>query len=158
MALNSCSFIGNLGKDPEIRSMQNGDKVANLSIAVTEKWKAKDGEKKERTTWVPIVIWGPLAEIAERFLRKGSKVFVCGKFSVRKWQDQSGQDRYSTEIVLQGFDAKLEMLDGPPADNQRSSGQSRQSDDWGGGQGGARTGGGGSQAGFVDVLDDSVPF
>lgn len=161
MALNSCEFIGNLGKDPEIKSMQNGDKVANLSIAVSEKWKAKDGEKKERTTWVPIVIWGPLVDIAERYLRKGSKIFVRGKFSVRKWQDQSGQDRYATEIVLQGFDAKLEMLDAPKTDSGQhsSGGQSRQSDDgWGGGQSGARTGGGGSQSRFDDDLDDEVPF
>lgn len=159
MALNSCSFIGNLGKDPEIRSMQNGDKVANLSIAVTEKWKSKDGEKKERTTWVPIVIWGPLAGVAERFLHKGSKVFVCGKFSVRKWQDQSGQDRYSTEIVLQGFDAKLEMLDAPKGDTGGAGSSSRSNDDgWGGGQS-RQQGSGSSQTGnLADDLDDEVPF
>lgn len=144
--LNSCEFIGNLGRDPEVKSTQAGDKVANLSIGVSERWKDRNGEKKERTTWVPIVIWGPLAEVAERYMRKGSKVFVRGKFSVRKWQDQAGADRYSTEIVLQGPGAVLTMLDGAPA---------------GGGQGGQRSHGRGQEGhipGFDDSLDsDYVP-
>lgn len=143
--LNQCQFIGNLGKDPEIRSMQNGDKVANFSIACSEKWKDKNsGETKERTTWVPVVVWGALAGVVERFVRKGSKVYVSGKFSVRKWQDKDGQDRYSTEIVLQGFDAKLVMLDGAQSGGRR---------DDGGSSGGGATGGG-----FRDDLDDDVPF
>lgn len=153
MALNSCEFIGNLGRDPEVKSMQSGDKVANLSIAVTEKWKSRDGEKKERTTWVPIVIWGPLADVAERYLRKGSKVFVRGKFTVRKWQDQSGQDRYATEIVLQGHDAKLEMLDGAPSNGDRGSSGSTS---YGGQQSQQRDYG--STGGFGGDLDDEVPF
>lgn len=151
--LNQCQFIGHLGKDPEVKSMQNGDKVANLSIAATEKWKDKNGERQERTTWVPIVIWGPLAGIAEQYLRKGSKVFVQGKFSVRKWTDRDGQDRYSTEIVLQGPNAVLTMLgDGKGTDSQSRSN---------GSQSGGNTG---SQAdsqtrgGFADDLDDEIPF
>lgn len=111
--LNQIEFIGNLGADPESRSFQNGGKVVNLRLAVTEKWK-KDGQAQERTEWVPVAIFGDgLAGVAERYLRKGSKVFVRGQWRTRKWQDQSGADRYSTECVLQGPDAKLVMLDGP---------------------------------------------
>ena len=114
MALNRVEIIGNLGADPEIRTTSNGDKCANLRVAVSEKWKDRNtGERRERTEWVPVTIWGPLAGVAEQYLRKGSKVFIAGKFTTRKWQDQSGQDRYSTEIVLQGFGATLTMLDGP---------------------------------------------
>lgn len=112
MSVNQCNFIGNLGRDPESRSFQNGDKVVNLRIAVSETWKDKtSGERKERTEWVPVAVFGPLAGIADQYLRKGSKVFISGKFTTRKWQDQSGQDRYSTEIVLQGPQAVLQMLD-----------------------------------------------
>ena len=112
MSLNQCQFIGNLGQDPECRTFQNGDKLTNLRIAVSEKWKDKNtGERKERTEWVPVAIFGPLAGIAEQYLRKGSKVFVSGKMQTRKWQDQSGADRYTTEIVLQGPQAIMTMLD-----------------------------------------------
>lgn len=150
--LNHCSFIGNLGKDPEIRTLQNGDKVANFSIACTEKWKDKNsGEQKERTTWVPVVVWGALAGVVERFLHKGSKVYVSGKFSVRKWQDQSGADRWSTDIVLQGFDAKLVMLDGANGGGDRGgSGDQQHSED--------KSNGYQSQGGFDSDLDDEVPF
>lgn len=111
--LNRCEFIGNLGADPEIRSTQSGKKAANLRIAVSERWKTQDGEQRENTTWVPVTIWSEgLVRVAEQYLRKGSKVYVAGKFVVRQWQDKSGQDRYSTDIVLQGFEAKLVMLDG----------------------------------------------
>ncbi len=116
MSLNQCNFIGNLGRDPEVRTFNDGGKVCNFSIACTERWKDRNtGEKREKTEWVNIATFGPLADIANQYLRKGSKVFVSGKFRTRKWQDQSGQDRYSSEIVLQGFDAKLEMLDGKPS-------------------------------------------
>lgn len=148
--LNQCSFIGRLGKDPEVKTMQSGDKVANLSIAVSEKWKDKQsGEKKESTTWVPIVIWGPLAGVAEKWLKKGALIYVQGKFRVRKWQDQSGQDRWSTEILLQGPNAVLKMLGGG-ADN---GGQSRETGGNTGVSPGANTGGG-----FADDLDDDIPF
>ena len=110
--LNRCEFIGHLGRDPESRSFQNGGKVVNLNLAVTEKWKAKDGERKERTEWVTVAIFSDgLAGVAEKYLRKGSKIYVAGKMQTRKWQDQLGADRYSTEVVLQGFDAQLVLLD-----------------------------------------------
>ena len=109
--LNQCNFIGNLGKDPEIRAMQNGDEVANFSIACTERWKNKQGEKKEKTEWVNVVVWGPLVQVVKNYLNKGSKVYISGKMATRKWQDQSGNDRYSTEVVLQGFGSNLVMLD-----------------------------------------------
>jgi single-strand DNA-binding protein len=122
--LNQCQFIGHLGADPETRSFQNGGKVCNLRLAVTEKWKDKNGEAKERTEWVSVAIFSEgLVGVAERFLRKGSKVYISGKLSTRKWQDQSGADRYTTEIVLQGFDAKLVMLDGPKGDASGNGGQ-----------------------------------
>ena len=109
--LNRCEFIGNLGADPKVSQTQNGNRVANLSLAVNESWKDKDGQKQERTTWVPVVVWGKLVDIVERYLKKGSRVYIAGKFTVRKWQDQNGNDRYSTEVVLQGFDGTLVMLD-----------------------------------------------
>lgn len=118
--LNRFECIGNLGRDPEVRSMQNGDKVCNLSIGCTEKWKDKNsGERREKTEWVRVVIFGNLAGIAEQYLSKGSKVYIAGKMQTRKWQDQSGQDRYSTEVVLSGFDAKLVMLDGKGSGGSR---------------------------------------
>ena len=114
MMLNQCQFIGNLGADPEVRTFQNGNKVCNLRLAVSETWKDKNtGERKEKTEWVSVAIFSEgLARVAEQYLRKGSKVFIQGKMQTRKWQDQSGANKYSTEIVLQGFDAKLTMLDG----------------------------------------------
>lgn len=130
MSLNQCQFIGNLGRDPEVRTTQNGDKIANLRLAVSETWKDKQtGERKEKTEWVSVVIWGPLAGIADQYLRKGSKVYVSGKMETRKWQDQSGADRYSTEVVLRGFDAKLEMLDAPGQRQERNDPPPRQERD-----------------------------
>lgn len=142
-SLNQCNFIGNLGADPEVRSFQNGGKVANLRLAVTERW-TKDGEKKERTEWVSVAVFGDgLAGVCERFLRKGSKVFVSGKLATRKWQDKDGNDRFSTEVVLQGPGAILTMLDGKPAGETTNAGGQRQ-------QGGAAYG--------DDDLNDDVPF
>lgn len=111
---NQCQFIGNLGADPEIKSFDNGGRIANLRLAVSETWKDKTtGEKKERTEWVSVAVASDgLVGVVERYLRKGSKVFVSGKMRTRKWQDQNGNDRYSTEIILSGFDAKLVMLSG----------------------------------------------
>lgn len=121
--LNKAILIGNLGADPDIRSMQNGDKVANLSVATVEKWSDKNtGELKEKTEWHRVTIFGKLAEIAENYLKKGSKVFIEGKLQTRKWQDQSGQDRYTTEIVLSGFSSKLLMLDGKQKDEPQFGG------------------------------------
>ena len=111
--LNQCQFIGNLGKDPEIRTTQNGAKVANFSLAVSESWKDKSGQKQERTEWVNVVVWSDgLVGVIEKYLSKGSKVFISGKMQTRKWEDKSGATKYMTEIVLQGFDAKLIMLGG----------------------------------------------
>ena len=111
--LNKCTFIGNLGDDPEIRTFQNGDKVANLRLAVSETWKDKNtGEKREHTEWISVAVFGGLVRVCENYLSKGSKVYIEGQMKTRKWQDQSGNDRYSTEIVLQGFGSRLIMLGG----------------------------------------------
>lgn len=110
--LNQCNFIGRLGKDIDLRYTPDGKAIANFTIAVGESWKNKtSGQKEEKTTWVQIVIFGKLAEIAGQYLQKGSKVFVSGKFQVRKWQDQSGADRYSTDIVIDQFNGSMQMLD-----------------------------------------------
>lgn len=145
--LNQCSFIGNLGADPEVRSLQSGSKVVNLRLAVSETWKDKQsGERKEKTEWVSIVIFGDgLANVAERYLRKGSKIYASGKLATRKWQDKDGNDRYSTEVVLQGPGDVLTMLDAPSRGEGLNAGGQRM-------QGGANRGN--------DGLDnnDHIPF
>ena len=125
MSLNKVMIIGNLGRDPEIRSFSNGGKVANLRIATSESWKDKTtGEKKERTEWHTVSIMNEgLVGVVERYLKKGSKVYIEGQLETRKWQDQSGADKYSTEIVLRGFGGTLQMLDGKPGGD--SGGQSQ---------------------------------
>jgi single-strand DNA-binding protein len=112
-SVNKVTLIGNLGKDPEVRSFQNGNKVCNLRLACSEAWKDKDtGERKERTEWVSVVIMNdPLIRVAEAYLRKGSKVYIEGKLETRKWQDQSGQDKYATEVVLRPYRGDLVLLD-----------------------------------------------
>lgn len=172
-SLNKVMLIGNLGADPEIKSFQNGGKVCNLRIATSENWKDRNtGERQERTEWHTVAIFSEgLVGVAERFLRKGSKVFIEGKLQTRKWQDQSGNDRYSTEIVLRGFDGTLTMLDGPGGQGggQGGGGQSGGWNSGGGGQGGGQNGGwnqgGGSSGGSpsgggsnYDDLDDDIPF
>lgn len=120
--LNKVMIIGTLGRDPEVRTLNSGEKVANLSIATTEKWKDKQsGERKEKTEWHRCTLWGPIAGIAEQYLQKGSKAYVCGKLETRKWQDQSGQDRYTTEVVVRPFGGELVLL-GDPAGAQRDQG------------------------------------
>ena len=113
-SVNKVILIGNLGRDPEVRSFQNGGKVCNLRIATSETWKDRaTGERRERTEWHSVAIFSePLAKIAEQYLRKGSKVYIEGQLETRKWQDQSGQDRYSTEVVLRPYRSELTMLDG----------------------------------------------
>jgi len=130
-SLNKVMIIGNLGRDPEVRSFQNGGKVCNLRIATSENWKDKNtGERKEKSEWHSVAIFQEgLVRIAEQYLKKGSKVYIEGKLETRKWQDQSGNDRYSTEIVLQGFGSTLTMLDGK-GDNQ-GGGHSQQSGGYG---------------------------
>jgi single-strand DNA-binding protein len=145
-SLNKVMLIGNLGADPEIRSFQNGSKVANLRLATSESWKDKaTGERKERTEWHTVAIFGDgLVGVAERYLRKGSKIYIEGALSTRKWQDQSGADRYSTEVVLRGPGAAMTMLDGPPGDDR---GERKRESDNGGWQGQAPA-----------DLDDDIPF
>lgn len=150
-SVNKVILVGNLGRDPESRSFQNGGKVVNLRIATSESWKDKNsGERKEKTEWHSVAIFNEgLANVAERFLRKGSKVYIEGALQTRKWQDQQGNDKYSTEIVLQGFNSVLTMLDGPGG-GQGGGGGGRGGagggDDWAGGGddfgGGASSGGG----------------
>lgn len=127
--LNQCTIIGHMGADVEVRTFGNGGKVANIRLAVTEKWKAKNsGEQREKTEWVPVEIYSEgLVRVAEQYLRKGSKVLIQGKFTTRKWQDQSGNDRYSTSVVLQGFDSKLVMLGDKSGGNSDNRGGSQQS-------------------------------
>jgi single-strand DNA-binding protein len=152
-SVNKVIIVGNLGRDPETRNFPNGGKVCNLRIATSETWKDKaTGEKKERTEWHSVAIFSePIARIAEQYLRKGSKVYIEGKLTTRKWQDQSGADRYSTEIVLQGFDAKLVMLDGKSEGGGYHSGDVPGSIQPSGGIYGA--GGRPSQD-----IEDSIPF
>ena len=182
-SVNKVILVGNLGRDPESRSFSNGGKVVNLRIATSESWKDRNtGEKKEKTEWHSVAIFNEgLANVAERFLRKGSKVYIEGQLQTRKWQDQNGQDKYSTEVVLQGFNSVLTMLDGQGGGGGGGGfgGGSRGGDDYGddfagqssrggggggsrggysGGQGGGGGGRGGNTGGFPDDLDDDVPF
>jgi single-strand DNA-binding protein len=170
-SVNKVILVGNLGRDPESRSFQNGGKVVELRIATSEQWKDRNsGERKERTEWHTVKVFSEgLANVAERYLRKGSKVYIEGALQTRKWQDQDGKDRYSTEIVLQGFNSVLTMLDGAPGGGGGSGaggGFASGRDDFGGASGGrddfagASSGGGsgGGRGGFSDDLDDDVPF
>ena len=117
-SVNKVIIIGNCGKDPEVRTMQNGSKVANLSLATSESWKDKaTGERKEKTEWHRVVVFGALADIVERYVKKGSKVYVSGSLQTRKWTDKDGADKYTTEIVLQGFGSELVLLDGRRGDD-----------------------------------------
>lgn len=145
-SVNKVIIVGHLGRDPESRSFQNGGKVVNLRLATSETWKDKStGERKEKTEWHSVAIFNEgLCKTAESYLRKGSKVYIEGQLQTRKWQDQSGADKYSTEIVLQGFNAQLVMLDG------RGEG--------GGGDTAERPTGGGSSWDAAGDLDDNVPF
>ncbi len=174
-SLNKVMLIGNLGADPEIRTFNNGGKVANLRIATSETWKDRQtGERKEKTEWHTVAIFTEgLVGVVERYLKKGSKVFVEGKLQTRKWQDQNGQDRYSTEIVIQGLGGTLTMLDGAGGGGGgmggggggRSGGGNYGGAPAGGGggggwdQGGGSSGGmGGGSSGGYDDLDDDIPF
>ena len=166
-SLNKVMLIGNLGADPEIRSFQNGGKVANLRIATSETWKDRQtGERKEKTEWHTVAIFSEgLVGVVERYLKKGSKVFVEGKLQTRKWQDQSGNDRYSTEVVIQGLGGTLTMLDGPQGGGAGGGGARSGGGDQGGGwnQGSGSSGGsggasGGGSGGGYDDLDDDIPF
>lgn len=153
-SVNKVMLIGNLGRDPEVRSMQNGSKVANLSIATSDSWKDKNtGERREKTEWHRVVIFGNLADIAERYLKKGSKVYVCGQLQTRKWQNKDGQDQYSTEVVLQGYGGELTMLDGRGEGGGAGGGGYGASEPSGGGGGN-----GGWDSGPPSDMDDDIPF
>ena len=161
-SVNKVILIGNLGADPEVRSFQNGGQVCNLRIATSENWKDRNtGERKERTEWHNVAIFNEgLVKVAQNYLRKGSKVYIEGQLETRKWQDQNGQDRYTTEVVLRPYRSELTMLDG------------RQDRDGGGGGYGGSFGGGGQQVGgssgpapsgpqgggFDKDMDDDIPF
>lgn len=158
-SVNKVILIGNLGADPDIRSMQSGDEVANLNIATSENWKDKaSGERKERTQWHKVVIFNqPLITVAKNYLKKGSKVYIEGQIETRKWQDKDGKDQYTTEVVLRPYRGELTMLDG--------RGGSGGSSEYGGGDNGGYVsggsyGGGGSSAprGKVDEMEDDIPF
>ena len=156
-SINKVIIVGNLGQDPEIRSFSNGGKIANLRIATSESWTDKaSGERKERTEWHTIAIHSePLIKVAEQYLRKGSKVYVEGQLETRKWQDQSGADRYSTEVALRPFRSELQMLDSKGSDDRQQSNGSR------GGDGRARQPQGGAPAGgarSAPEFDDEIPF
>ncbi|MDO1559909.1 single-stranded DNA-binding protein [Brevundimonas sp. 2R-24] len=154
-SVNKVILIGNLGKDPEIRSLGSGDRVANLRIATSETWRDKaTGERKEKTEWHTVTIFNEnIVKVAENYLKKGSKVYVEGSLQTRKWQDQQGQDRYSTEVVLQKFRGELTMLDG--RNEGGGSGGGGGSDDYGFSGGGQARGSGPKQS--FD-MDDDIPF
>ncbi len=174
-SINKVILVGNLGNDPEIRRTQDGRPIANLSIATSESWRDKNtGERRDKTEWHRVVIFNEgLCKVAEQYLRKGSKVYIEGQLQTRKWQDQSGQDKYTTEVVLQGFNSNLTMLDGRNGaagagmsdNNQVSYGGGDSSSgggysgggygNGGGGNGGNANGGGGS---FDKNIDDEIPF
>src|SRR5215213_9639053 len=165
-SVNKVILIGNLGQDPEVKSFQNGGRIANLRIATSENWKDKaTGERKERTEWHTVVLQSDgLVGVAERYLRKGSKVYIEGSLRTRKWQDQSGNDRYSTEVSVGGIGGVLTMLDGAPGGGGGGGGGQRGGggNDWGGGSSGGSAGGGSQggppAGGFGDDLDDDIPF
>lgn len=159
-SVNKVILIGNLGRDPEVRSFQNGGKVCNLRIATSETWKDRNtGERREKTEWHSVAIFSEgLVRVAEQYLRKGSKVYIEGKLQTRKWQDQSGQDRYSTEVVLQGIGSTLTMLDGRGEGG--GGGYGGDQGGYGGGydQGGGYGGGPSGGSAPSRDLDDEIPF
>jgi single-strand DNA-binding protein len=170
-SVNKVILVGNLGRDPEVRRLPSGSPVVNLRIATSETWRDKaSGERKERTEWHSVVIFNEnLAKVAEQYLRKGSKVYIEGQLQTRKWQDQSGQDRYSTEVVVQGFKGELNLLDSrgggggggdipdySEGDDFGSSGP--MASRGGSGGGGGRSGGGRPQQAPSHEMDDEIPF
>lgn len=157
-SVNKVILVGNLGRDPEVRTFQNGGKVCNLRIATSENWRDRNtGERRERTEWHSVAIFSePLAKIAEQYLKKGSKVYLEGQLETRKWQDQSGNDRYTTEVVLRPYRGELTLLDSRGEGGGGNYGGGNDDPGYGGASGdfggGPASGGGGSQ------LDDDIPF
>ena len=163
-SVNKVILIGNLGRDPEVRRLNSGKPVVNLSVATSESWRDREsGERKEKTEWHRVVIFNEnLAKIAEQYLKKGAKVYVEGQLQTRKWQDQSGVDKYSTEVVLQGFNATLTMLDGRGEGGGASTGDAGgdfgRSSPMEGGREPARAGAGRGNQSLAEELDDEIPF
>jgi single-strand DNA-binding protein len=178
-SVNKVILVGNLGKDPEIRRTQDGRPIANLTVATSESWRDKgSGERKEKTEWHRVVIFSePLCRVVEQYLKKGAKVYLEGQLQTRKWQDKEGQDRYSTEVVLQGFNSVLTMLDGRQGGGAAAGGMAendqmgysgpgemeaapapRRAAGNGGGGGGGRPASSGGRGGFDKPLDDEIPF
>jgi len=167
--VNKVILVGNLGADPESRSLNNGGEVVNIRVATSESWKDREGQRQERTEWHNVVIFNEnLGRVAKSYLRKGSKVYVEGQLQTRKWTDQSGNDKYTTEVVLQRFRGELVLLDsreGGSGGGFGGGGGGSYGDDAGGGGSGGSFGGGGSKtqsrpqpAAFDNDLDDDVPF
>ncbi len=160
-SVNKVILVGNLGADPEIRSLGSGDRVANLRVATSETWRDRGtGERKEKTEWHRVVIFNEnLVKVAENYLRKGSKVYIEGSLQTRKWADQSGQEKFSTEVVLQKFRGELTMLDGRGGEGERDdSGPGGGYSSGGGFSSGPRAGGSGPREDFSANLDDEIPF
>ena len=169
-SVNKVILVGNLGNDPESKSFANGGEVVNMSVATTESWKDRDGNKQEKTEWHRVVIFNEnLGRVAKQYLRKGSKVYLEGQLQTRKWQDNSGQDKYSTEVVLQRFRGELVLLDSRGGGGGGGGGDDYGDSFGGGGSGGGRGGYGSSSGGgnrnqsrpapaFDSDLDDDVPF
>jgi single-strand DNA-binding protein len=165
-SVNKVILVGNLGNDPESRSFANGGEVVNLSVATSESWKDRDGNKQDRTEWHRVVIFNEnLGRVAKQYLRKGSKVYLEGQLQTRKWQDNSGQDKYSTEVVLQRFRGELVLLDARGGGGGSGGGGEEYGDSFGGGGSSSFGGGGGSSRqqsrpapAFDSDLDDDVPF
>jgi len=156
-SVNKVILVGNLGADPEVRSMNNGNRVVNLRLATNETWRDKStGERREKVEWHRVVIFNDnLGKIAEQYLKKGAKVYIEGQLQTRKWQDQSGQDKYSTEVVLQQYRGELTMLDGRSGGGDGGGGGG---DDFGGGGGGGGSSNGGGFSGGGADIDDEIPF
>ncbi|MCC5985488.1 MAG: single-stranded DNA-binding protein [Rhodobacteraceae bacterium] len=159
-SVNKVILVGNLGRDPEVRTFPDGGKLCNLRIATSERWRDRNtGEQRERTEWHNVVLRGDgLVRVAEQYLRKGSKVYVEGSLQTRKWQDQSGQDRYSTDIVVAGMGGTLTMLDGRGGDGGGSGSGSGSGSGGGGGGGGDRGNDRGGYGGGPPDMDDEIPF
>ncbi|HRP79869.1 MAG TPA: single-stranded DNA-binding protein [Aquamicrobium sp.] len=154
-SVNKVILVGNLGADPEIRRLNSGDPVVNMRIATSESWRDKmSGERREKTEWHNVVIFNDnLAKVAEQYLKKGMKVYVEGQLQTRKWTDQQGQDRYTTEVVLQKFRGELQMLD-----SRGEGGGGGRGSDFGQQSGGGERGRGGGGGGYSQDLDDEIPF
>ena len=173
-SVNKVILVGNLGRDPEVKSMQDGRSLVNMSVATSETWRDRNsGERKERTEWHRVVIFNDkLAEVAQKFLKKGAKIYLEGQLTTRKWTDQSGQERYTTEVVIPRFGGSLTMLDGRSGGGEGGGGGGGMDDDYGGGGGGMSGGGGGGGGASSGggggggraaprgkaELDDDIPF